>query len=722
MTAPTAPDASPSQSSGSFELPPPRQEPSALVQSLPPAVAAGHPMDSSRILMAMTALARRAGRADGDSELDSIVSKPVLKTLLSALHFRDAQVLRHSRQVAVLTVGMAQQLGWEGRELAVLETAALLHDIAKIGIPDSVLRKPGKLTVQEADFIARYHDIACNLLQALRVDNEVIQLILQSHSYFNGSLDGSSAVGTNMAQGARILSVADAYESLTTDQAFRAAKSHGEAMEILKEGAGSRFDGSVVSALDRWANGRGLNYLMDQADTLIPVQDAAAISPVAAAEAGTLCHMFSYLHSLETLYDGFYVLDSDLRFVVWSGGAEALLGRRAADMLGQPYTRDLLCHGDAAGRPLAESDCPVRQAVTTGHPACRSVKLKNAAGDWTPVDLQSIPLFDPQGKLAGVAQIFAGPQKEAEDGRLRDLQAAANRDPLTGIANRGQLEAQVETLFEAYRHAGDDPSAEDAFSVMFVDLDHFKAINDTYGHGQGDRVLIDTARLLTEELYSGEFVARYGGEEFVVVCPGTPQADAVAKAERLRKLVSGLKFAEPRLKLTASFGVAEVRPGDTADALFGRADAALFTAKRTGRNRVEQHAEEAAEQAGTTRAADGDLVYRQQLEVCTQSDLIVYKLTGFIEENKADLREVDAENVRVWMGQGRLWGKWGRVFAEQPVDVHVRVPPLREGRGAAKFVPVEITVRPRGRGYTPDQFNDRAKRLVEQLRSYLVAR
>ena len=702
-----------------FELPETVADGSPLVPELPPAVAAGHPMDSSRILMAMTAMARRAVEADTGNEIDSIVPKAVLKTLLSAMHFRDVRLLKHSRQVALLTVGMAQQLGWDSRPLRILETAAILHDIAKIGIPDSILRKPGKLSAQEADFIARHHDIACNLLQAFRVDHEAISLILQSHGYFNGSLDGSTGVGTEMTQGARILSVADAYESLTTDQPFRAAMSHFDAMKVLRESSGSRFDGNVVSALDRWAGGAGLNYLMDQADAVIPVAEAAAISPVAAAEAGTLCHIFSYLHVLETLYGGFYVLDSDLRFVVWSGGAESVLGRPAGEMLGQPYSRELLAHADAEGRPLSESDCPVRQAVTTGQSACRSVKIRDAAGEWMSVELQSIPLFDGSGKLTGVAQIFSGVEGEEQDSKYRDLKEAASRDPLTGIANRGQLEARVSAMFDSYEDG--DRSGEGVFSVMFVDIDHFKAINDTYGHAAGDRVLIKVAEMLTGELYSGEFVARYGGEEFVVLCPGTTQAEAKAKAERLRKAAAALRFDEPKLKLTASFGVSEVRSGDGPDQLLGRADAALFAAKRGGRNRVEEHGD-TPEEKTKPDYCESPLVFRQQMEACTQSDLIVYKLTGFIEELKADLREVTESHVLVWMGQGRMWGKWGPTHDEQPIEVRVDIGSMRDGKGAAKYVPIDVLITPRGRGFNAEQFQDRAKRMSEKLRSHLVAR
>src|SRR5690606_21234191 len=102
---------------------------------------ASHPMDTSRVLLSLLELVRQGelvGRGDAES-LDSVVARPVLRRLLSALHYRDAATLAHSRRVALLAVGMAQQLGWESRHLRMLGVAALLHDFGKIGVPDNIL-------------------------------------------------------------------------------------------------------------------------------------------------------------------------------------------------------------------------------------------------------------------------------------------------------------------------------------------------------------------------------------------------------------------------------------------------------------------------------------------------------------------------------------------------------------------------------------------------------
>jgi diguanylate cyclase (GGDEF)-like protein len=131
---------------------------------------------------------------------------------------------------------------------------------------------------------------------------------------------------------------------------------------------------------------------------------------------------------------------------------------------------------------------------------------------------------------------------------------------------------------------------ESQITLLMIDLDHFKAINDTKGHLAGDDVLREIAHLLKESVRSVDVVARYGGEEFVVVLPETPQIGAVKFAERMRERIAGMTFVQAHggVTLTASIGVATF-PGQeiiAVDDLFARADEALYRAKALGRNKV----------------------------------------------------------------------------------------------------------------------------------------
>ncbi|MGH7128007.1 MAG: HD-GYP domain-containing protein, partial [Planctomycetaceae bacterium] len=273
-----------------------------------------HPMDSSRLLLGLMKLARKgeAARAahDDSDPLAGIISRDLLKSLLSALHFRDVSTVCHSRRVAMLAVGMGRYLGWEGRQLKLLEVAALLHDVGKIGVPDNILFKPGKLSPDEAELMALHHNIGIDVLQACRVDQEVLEIVVQSHRHFHGADECFRPPTGTRHQGARILAVADAYDSLSHDQAYRRGMPHTDIMDILMDCAGTQFDGNVVSALSRWKQkepdaAHGGDVEFSSGDGL-----PAPAHPQEALEASTLGHVFSYLYVLESLYDGFYLVDS----------------------------------------------------------------------------------------------------------------------------------------------------------------------------------------------------------------------------------------------------------------------------------------------------------------------------------------------------------------------------------------------------------------------------
>ena len=159
-----------------------------------------------------------------------------------------------------------------------------------------------------------------------------------------------------------------------------------------------------------------------------------------------------------------------------------------------------------------------------------------------------------------------------------ELEVLADHDPLTGIYNRRRLLERLEEEVERSQR-GSTPMA-----VCMLDVDHFKQVNDRHGHQTGDEVLRQVASTISTSLRSIDSLGRYGGEEFVLVLPQTPRDGAREKAERVRRAIDlSCPSGEP---LTVSIGVAGYRPGDSADTLLARADAALYEAKAQGRNRV----------------------------------------------------------------------------------------------------------------------------------------
>lgn len=164
-------------------------------------------------------------------------------------------------------------------------------------------------------------------------------------------------------------------------------------------------------------------------------------------------------------------------------------------------------------------------------------------------------------------------------------------DPLTGAKNRKTFEHELERSLERIRgeiseqRAGGEVLKE--VSLIFMDIDYFKNINDTYGHPIGDEVLRKVSALLIDSVRGTDIVARVGGEEFVVLLRGANESDAAREAEKLRAKIEQLTFdAHPDLTVTASFGVISSKISQDAKDLYAGADQALYAAKHAGRNQV----------------------------------------------------------------------------------------------------------------------------------------
>jgi len=180
-----------------------------------------------------------------------------------------------------------------------------------------------------------------------------------------------------------------------------------------------------------------------------------------------------------------------------------------------------------------------------------------------------------------IGQVLSG--LAAMQGKLKilisDLDQLARTDELTGAWNRRRFEETVETEMDRLRRYGQ------RLSLMILDVDHFKKINDLYGHSIGDQVLIDLSNTIRSSLRVSDSLTRWGGEEFIILCPNTT-AETVSKlAERLRKEVSSIEFQKVG-NITLSFGVAECGAEETWEQWLHRADEALYLAKSGGRDRV----------------------------------------------------------------------------------------------------------------------------------------
>lgn len=185
--------------------------------------------------------------------------------------------------------------------------------------------------------------------------------------------------------------------------------------------------------------------------------------------------------------------------------------------------------------------------------------------------------------------------KELE-GKVHDLEDKLNHDKLTSLKNRGYFEEKSKAFLGNTEKIKQDNRREwfgfNDISFLFFDIDHFKKINDTYGHDIGDEVLKKVAELLKKSLRVGDVVARWGGEEFVAILLGARESEAKKKAEEIRLKVEEMTFENPAdLKITISIGVAEFEIGKTFEDMVKHSDEALYRAKETGRNKVVTYSE-----------------------------------------------------------------------------------------------------------------------------------
>jgi diguanylate cyclase (GGDEF)-like protein len=210
------------------------------------------------------------------------------------------------------------------------------------------------------------------------------------------------------------------------------------------------------------------------------------------------------------------------------------------------------------------------QAALAGEEVIFEQHLWQDDGSMMPVEITYIPHRDDDEQVVG----FYALARDITDRRR------AERDHLTQTLNRRGFEARLDIAFATAKRY------QRPLSLIFVDLDHFKKINDNYGHAVGDEVLRTAAQLLCEQVRDSDIVSRWGGEEFVILAPETPLAEAARLSERLREKLASFQHSDAG-QVTASFGVAELASEQSEREFINHADQALYAAKAAGRNRVE---------------------------------------------------------------------------------------------------------------------------------------
>jgi len=282
---------------------------------------------------------------------------------------------------------------------------------------------------------------------------------------------------------------------------------------------------------------------------------------------------------IDLLPDAIHIKDANSRLVMVNAAAarirhmtrEQLIGLNGRDLAPRPEVGELSMSEDArvlAGEEIVKEEAGV--LPVTGEECHRIVVKRRCINvDGSPM-VVSVQHYVTEWRLAE-----------------RELRRLAQEDALTGIANRRYFSAEAERAMHAVERSGQP------LSLLLLDLDHFKNINDEHGHNVGDQVLAEMVRRLREVLRKSDLPGRWGGEEFIALLHSDADA-AMAVAERIRLAVADTPFATSHgpVAVTLSGGCASHRPGDSLSRLVGRADRALYAAKHGGRNRILDAADE----------------------------------------------------------------------------------------------------------------------------------
>lgn len=291
-----------------------------------------------------------------------------------------------------------------------------------------------------------------------------------------------------------------------------------------------------------------------------------------------------YKEILNSLQDGIYYLDRDRIITYWSRGAEQITGYTSDQVIGRSCRNNILNHVNEKGLLLCNEHCPMAATMQDGKPREEYVYLHHAEGHRVPVKIRATPIRDESENIVGAVETFnKGVSPEKTERRIRKLQRTVLLDPLTAIGNRRHLESRLKVSMVDY-HEHRIP-----FGLLFCDIDHFKILNDTYGHNLGDKVLRMIAQTLRANIRETDTMGRWGGEEFLVILHDIDVDSLLKIGEKLLNLVrnSHLTLPDKRtLAATISIGGTLVRDNDTGESLVDRADHLMYQSKANGRNRI----------------------------------------------------------------------------------------------------------------------------------------
>jgi len=558
-----------------------------------------------------------------------------IEGLALAIDAKDHTTHQHLHRVRTYAVEVAKDLGLSEQEMDALRTAALLHDIGKLAVPDHIINKPGRLTPEEFEKMKIHPIVGAEILEKVAFPYPVAPIVRSHHEKWNGEGYPDGLKGDEIPIGARILAAVDCLDALASDRQYRKALSLDAAMQHVAAEAGTSFDPKVIQILQR----RYLELESYAAQGLEETRgDPLSFScnvergdkPAAGFEANLnrrrgsqtdfLASIASARYEAHTLFE----LSQDLGNSLSLDETLSLVAMRLRKLVPYDSLVAFIRKGDTLFPEFVSGDnfrllsslaIPVGtglcgwvaqnvRPIVNGNPAVEVGFGKNLNLTTEPRSALAVPLEGVTG-LVGVLALYQAEADAFTSDHLRVLQVITSRvalfienalkyreaetsatvDYLTGMANARALSLHLEhELARCKRELS-------SFALMACDLNGFKEVNDRHGHLAGDKVLKLFANLMREACRETDYAARMGGDEFVIVAPDMAPGAIGERASRLSVLalqagreVCGKDF------LSLSMGAA-FYPQDGLDAeqLLAEADKRMYAAKRLhyeGRGRM----------------------------------------------------------------------------------------------------------------------------------------
>ena len=554
-----------------------------------------------------------------------------IEALALAIEAKDHTTHDHLQRVQIYARELAATLDLTEEELQALQAAALLHDIGKLAVPEHIISKPGKLTPEEFEKMKIHPIVGAEILERVRFPYPVAPIVRAHHEKWDGTGYPAGLRAEEIPIGARILAAVDCLDALASDRQYRRAMPLEDAMKVVRSEAGHAFDPRVVDALEQgyvqWERkahlpapkSEKLSKDVKIARGLAPAAgfEASNGSPAAAAnaepvnflnliagarqEVQALFEISQDLGNSLSLDETLSVLDVRLRRIiphhslaVWMVRENQLIPEYVNGEDCRLFSSLQIPMGQGLSGWVAENAKP----IVNGNPSVEPSYLNDKTLTSALRSAVALPLEGASGIL-GVLTLYHMERDAFTKDHLRLLMAiapkigmsienalrfqqaesSATTDFLTSLPNARSLFLQLDAEVSRARRNNQ------TLTVVVLDLDELKAINDRYGHLEGNRLLREVAAGLKANCREYDYVARMGGDEFVVLISGVKQADAEQRVEEFQRVVSGIGIQCFDKPLTASIGVAHF-PADGGDAerLLAEADRLMYQQKRARKN------------------------------------------------------------------------------------------------------------------------------------------